>query len=129
MGNNHVQIIQFGVEGAITANATTYLYPGNGATTTNEPRIRIPWAGTLRHLYVYQRVASGAVGRTDIYTLRKNGVDQAITCTLNNSQTGQDTSNTVSVTTGDQISIKLVSNNAADTSADVAVSIVLQSDQ
>ena len=126
MANNHVVVIHFGVEGAITASSTEYLYPGNGATTANEPRIRVPRAGTLKNLYVYQRVASGAGGRTDIYTVRKNGADQAITCTLDNAQTGQDTTNTVAVAAGDQVSVKLVSNNASDTSADVSVSLEVE---
>jgi len=124
--NNHTEVFQFGVEGVITPNATSYLYPGNGATTTNEPAIRAPRAGTLKNLYVYQRVASGLAGRTDIYTVRINGADTAVTCTLNNATTGVDTTNTVAVAVGDQISVKLVSNDAADTSADVAVSLEIE---
>lgn len=126
MGNNHTEILQFGVAGAITPNATSYLYPGNGATTTNEPAIRVPRAGTLKNLYVYQRVASGGAGLTDIYTVRINGADTVVTCTLNNSTTGADTTNTAAVAVGDRISVKLVSNNGADTSADVGVTMEIE---
>jgi len=126
MGNNHITTLQFGVEGAITANATQYLYPGNGATNANEPMLRLPRAGTLKNLYVYQRVASGGAGLTDIYTVRVAGADTAITCTLNNAQTGQDTTNTVAAAAGAQVSVKLVSNNGADTSADVAVTLEVE---
>jgi len=118
-------LFQFGCLGAITPNGTSYLAPGNGATQTNEIRIRVPRSGILRNLYVWQRVASGAGGRTDIYTVRVNGADKAITCTLDNATTGQDTTHAVPVAAGDAVSIKLVSNNASDTSADVTASLTL----
>ena len=37
--------LQFGCLGAITPNGTSYLTPGNGATQTNEIRIRVPRIG------------------------------------------------------------------------------------
>jgi len=117
--------LQFGCLGAITPNGTSYLASGNGATQTNEIRIRVPRTGILRNLYVWQRVASGAAGRTDIYTVRVNGADKAITCTLNNATTGEDTTHAVPVAAGNAVSIKLVSNNASDTSADVTASLTL----
>jgi hypothetical protein len=129
MANNHVFGVQFGVAGVITPNATTYLYPGNGITTTNEPRIAAPRTGTLKNMYIFQRLASGNAGRTDVYTVRVNGVDTTIICTLNNATSGNDTTNTKAVAAGDQISIKLVSNNALDASADVGVSLEIEFSQ
>ncbi len=73
------------------ANGTSYLAPGNGSTQTNEITVRVPRASILRNLYIQQRVASGAAGRTDIYTVRVNGADKAMTCTLDNATTGEDT--------------------------------------
>lgn len=123
--NQFDKIFQFGCLGAITANGTSYLAPGNGATQLNEIRVRVSRPGILRNLYVWQRVASGAAGRTDIYTARVNGANTAITCTLDNAVEGADIVNEVLVAAGDQVSISLVSNNVADTSADVAAVIEL----
>jgi len=102
-----------------------YLAPGNGSTQTNEISVRVPRAGVLRNLYLQQRVASGAGGRTDSYTVRVNGADKTITCTLDNSTTGEDTTHAVSVAQGDAVSIKLVSNDAADASEDVNATLVV----
>ena len=87
--------------------------------------MRVPRAGILKNLHVQQRVASGAAGRTDIYTVRVNGADKAITCTLDNATTGEDTTHAVPVAQGDAVSIKLVSNSNQDASEDVSASIVL----
>ena len=118
------KILQFGCLGAIAAGATSYLAPGMGATQATEMKMRAPATGIIKNLYVLQRVASGAGGRTDIYTVRYGG-DTAITCTLDNTGIGHDTTHEFAVTAGDQISIKLVSNNGADTSADVVATLEL----
>jgi|GEM_PF-907554 len=118
-------LLQFGCLGAITSNGTSYLAPGNGSTQTNEIKVRVPRAGILKNLHVQQRVASGASGRTDIYTVRVNGADKAITCTLDNATSGEDTTHAVPVAQGDAVSIKLVSNDASDASADVSATLVL----
>jgi hypothetical protein len=70
-------------------------------------------------------VASGAGGRTDIYTVRVNGGATAITCTLDNAVEGFNAEDEVVVAAGDQISISLVSNNVGDTSADVTAVVEL----
>jgi len=118
-------MLQFGCLGAITANGTSYLAPGNGSTQTNELTVHVPRAGILRNLHVQQRVASGAGGRTDSYTVRVNGADKAITCTRDNATAGEDTTHAVAVAQGDAVSIKLVSNDVADASADVSAALVL----
>ena len=53
------------------------------------------------------------------------GADKAITCTLDNATSGQDATHAVPVAAGDAVSIKLVSNNASDASADVTATLVL----
>ena len=123
--NQFDKLFQFGCLGAITPNDTSYLAPGNGTTQTNEITMRAPRPGILKNLYVQQRVASGAGGRTDIYTVRVNGADKTITCTLDNATQGADITHEVLVVAGDRISIKLVSNNANDTSADSTVTLEL----
>jgi hypothetical protein len=119
------KFLQFGVLGTIQAGGTCYPAPGNGAKQTNEIVIRVPRPGLLKNLYVWQRVASGAGGRTDIYTVRVNGGNTTITCTLNNATTGSDVTHSYLVAAGDRVSISLVSNNGSDTSADVTASVEL----
>ena len=119
------KVFQFGCLGAVGAGATSYLAPGMGATQATEIKARVPHAGILKNLYVSQRVASGAGGRTGIYTVRVNAADKAITCTLDNVLLGSDTTNEVIVAAGDEVGIKLVSNNGADTSADVVATLEL----
>jgi len=126
MGNNHVAVYQFGIEGAITASATQYLVPGAGATSADELKLRITRAGTLKNMYVRQRVASGAGGRTDIYTARIEGANSAVTCTLDNATEGEDAANTAAIALGDDLSISLVSNDGADTSEDCFVTIEVE---
>ena len=123
--NQFDQPLQFGCHGAINGAATSYLVPGNGPTEPNEITVRVTRPGILKNLYVQQRVASGAGGRTDIYTVRLNGGNTAITCTLDNATQGSDTTNEVLVAAGDQIGVSLVSNDGADTSEDVVATLEL----
>lgn len=118
-------ILVFSVQGAITANATSYLLPGGGvaAQSANELKITVPRAGILRNLYISQRVASGTAGITDVYTVRINGIDKTITCTLDNATTGSDTTHHEAVSIADLVSISLVSNDASDASADVVATL------
>ena len=123
--NQFDKLFEFGCLGAISAGGTSYLAPGNGASQTNEIKVRAPRPGILKNLYVWQRVASGLAGRTDIYTVRVNGVNTTITCTLDNATTGSDITHTVLVAAGDQISVMLVSNDTTDTSADIVATLEL----
>lgn len=122
------QLLEFGVQGVITPNATSYPCPGGAlaAATANEIKIPVSRGGWLKNLRVRQRVASGAGGRTDIYTVRVNGVDTDLTCTLDNATVGSDLTNHVYKIEGDEVSVKLVSNNVADVSADVSVTVELE---
>ena len=128
MGNNHVAVYQFGVLGAINGGTTEYLTPGIGPSIATEIKLRVPRGGTLKNMYVRQRVASGAGGRTDIYTARIEGADSAVTCTLDNATEGEDAANTAVIATGNDLSISLVSNNGADTSEDCIVTIEVEFD-
>jgi len=111
MSGVHTEIIQFGILGTITGkpNLTQYMPPGAGNTTTNEVALRVTRAGVLRNLYIQQRVSNGA-GVTNTFTVRKNGVDTALSAAITNGTQGEDTSNEVSVAAGDQISLKLVTS-------------------
>ncbi len=121
-------MLLFGCTGAITPNATSYLVPGNGVAHAAEIQLRVPRDGIIGVLYVAQRVASGAGGRTDIYTVRVNGANTDITCTLDNATEGEDGSTYIphiwTVYEGDKISIQLISNDAGDTSEDVVATLL-----
>lgn len=114
----HTAILIFGINGAITPNATQYLSPGAGPTAATPRWMKSGRSGTLKNLYVRQRVASGAAGRTDVYTVQLGGGDTALTVTLDNLVENWNTADTVACAPDNDISIKLISNNAADTSAD-----------
>lgn len=97
-------------------------YSGNGAggpgaaQSATETDVQVPMpACTLRGL----RVASNTVvaaGQNCVITIRKNGVDQTITCTLTNaSRLASDLANSVSFAAGDLLSIKVVSSATAGT--------------
>lgn len=100
----------------VTKSATTYLTFGAGALNATEGvrQIPMPFSGTLRNLRV-QTLGSQGNG-TLVVTLRKNGVDTAITFTISASAAVgvfSDLVNSVSVVAGDLISVKCV-NNASD---------------
>ena len=123
---NHVVVYQLGVDGVITPNATQYPIPGAGPPAANECGLRVTRGGTVKNLYVCQRVASGGAGWTDIYTARIDGVDTTITCTLDNELDGEDTVNTAAITAGQELSVSLVSNNPGDSSEDVFITIKVE---
>ena len=78
---------------------------GSGSSTTESQfQQNMPAAGTVRNLYVR---ADGAVGGTSIsYTVRKNGADTAVTCTMTSAQsTCSNTANSVGFSAGDLISV------------------------
>jgi hypothetical protein len=65
--------------------------------------------GTIRNLYVKLDVAPGA-GTSRVFTVRKNGADQALTCTISGAGTTQcnDTTNSFAVVAGDRICVECV---------------------
>lgn len=71
----------------------------------------MPVAGTLKNLAIYVHTT----GPTYTLTVRKNGVDTALTVNQTNAGFNVDSTNTVSVAAGDLISIKLRSNSGGAT--------------
>lgn len=91
---------------------TRYIDEWNGGATTVAPTTELapivaPRAGTLRNLFVRHGAAVGN-GNSVVYTVRKNGVDTILTCTLATNAIGQasDTLHTVLVAQGDRITLK-----------------------
>lgn len=74
----------------------------------------IPAAGTLQNFYVFVQAAPAA-GRSWTLTVRKNGADTAVTCTIPgfNSQSCSDTTHTVSFAAGDLIAVHVTASAPA----------------
>lgn len=104
-------IIAFAIVGAQTVNADwiRYVWPWSGdsaaETVEGEAQMIVPKAGTVKNLYVHG-TENGLDGNL-VITVRKNGVDTALTITLGATvTTGSDTSNSFSVVAGDLLSIE-----------------------
>ncbi len=109
----------------IGASATVYLPKGLHVTIpageVESHRLEMPLAGTLKYLRVRTTVVV-AGGQTLVITVRINGADKPITCTLAaGQQVGTDLVNTEAVVAGDVVSIKAVNGNTV-----LGVHVVLQ---
>ena len=72
-------------------------------------------AGTISQFFVRQGTATGA-GRNNVWTLRKNGSVTALTCTVPAAATTcSDTTNSVSFSVGDLISVQLTAGAGGGT--------------
>jgi len=103
--------------GGLYANAPTsgtnyMILCGTGPLNATEANVQqvIPTGGTLSHLYVDANGSPG-VGKSYAFTLRKNGIDTALSASIvDNNTSGNDTTDSVSVVAGDLVSMKLVAN-------------------
>lgn len=99
----------------IPAATTTYYGSSYDSTTETDSKFPCPVAGTVKNLYVS---ADGAISgaNTAIFTVRKNGADQAVTCTVTaGALTANDTTHSFTVALGDLLSVKLVTSASAET--------------
>jgi hypothetical protein len=77
------------------------------ASTTDTRRLRVTRAGTLKNMFVMQNGPSTSANNV-VYTLLVNGVATALTVTIaGNVATGSDTTHTVAVAQGDQLTIQI----------------------
>jgi len=93
--------------GTPTQGTTTYAmgFAGNNSATEDLSEVLITRSGTLRNLYV--RTSAGNDLTTTI-TVRKNGAGTSLAVALSSgSTTGNDTSNTVSVSAGDRVTLQM----------------------
>ena len=101
----------FGAASVAIAADTRYLPRGTTATapTTSDFAFRVSRAGTARNLRVRHNAAAGN-GQNITYTLRVNGLDTALTCTLATGAVGDanDLVNSVAVAAGDLIELVAV---------------------
>lgn len=109
--NVGVAVLHFYKSG-ISEGTTNILGPwksaGAGDAINEENWIMVvPKSGTIRNLYV--NADSNLLDVSTVFTVRKNGADQTLTCTLDAEvTTGNDTSHSFSVAAGDLISVKVV---------------------
>lgn len=113
--NNLIQVLIHSSNDAPTAGATEYNYVDSygiawNAAETNQIAGK---NGTIRNMYVRMTVAPGA-GQSYTFTLRKNGVDTALSVVVTGAATTSNYNNTstVSIALGDDISIKCVATGA-----------------
>lgn len=97
----------------LTVTANTYYFPigGGGTPSTTETNVDVdsPSAATITNFYAQQSVAIGA-GNTAVYTWRKAGVSQSVTCTISGAvaTSCSDTTHSFSVSQGDLLTVQLV---------------------
>jgi hypothetical protein len=86
------------------------MYPGYVtaiASTSDIYRIRVPRAGTIKNMHIMQNTVSTSTNSV-VYTLFVGGVSTALTVSIaGNVSTGADTTDTVTVSQGDQLSIQV----------------------
>lgn len=92
-----------------STSATNYAGFSGGWAATNDDGVRslVPLDGVLEDLYVSLTVAPGA-GKSYAFTVRKNGADTSLTCTVSDSNTTCQMSGSVSYSAGDTLALKCV---------------------
>lgn len=100
-----------GSTSALSLTGTVYLpIGGGGFSSGTEANVDIdaPATSTISNFFVQLSAAPG-VGNSVSFTIRKNGIDTAVTCTISGTNTSaNDTSHTLSVAQGDLLTIKVV---------------------
>jgi hypothetical protein len=107
------------------SNPTQYASPfadDESGTVESDHQIVLPAGATIDQLYVRTKYAPGT-GRSLTFTLRKNGVDTALTAALTgSSQTqAQDTANEVQAVAGDLLSVGITDSGGSFTRDWIAV--------
>ncbi len=114
--------ISWGDPGSLPQGSTKFYYPGTYPVTTNEIFLTFTDKTIVKSLVVRARISPG-VGKTDTWTIRKNGVDTLLTVSLTGTETFKN-SNTVSITFNalDTISLKVViASNSLTTDTQIQI--------
>ena len=99
--------------------------PGASAWATSETQVdvRSPMTFTAKNLHGSVRTAPVA-GQTFIFTLREDGSDSTLTCTISNpATTCSDTVNTVSIAQGNKMNMRFVASATSGAAKDMEYSI------
>jgi hypothetical protein len=102
----------------------------NWTTTELDAEYVMPAGGTLSNLRVLIQVATVQDADALAFTLRVNGADSALTCTVGGTagdRSCSDTSNTVSVSAGDLVTLQVVANSSFNTLGNCAWTFVWNS--
>lgn len=98
--------------GVATSSATLFVSVGSGPCTNTAETIAagafrlVEHAGNLANLRAFG--TAGFAAGSGVITLRINGVDTTVTCTIGTGTTCSDTTHTAAVVVGDRVSIKMV---------------------
>jgi len=112
----------WGDDGALLGGVTRFMRPGTGTSSVAETKIKVNRPYVIKGLVVRAVIAPGA-GKTDVFTLRKNGVDTVLTVSLSDANTYVENQTlSVDLEPGDDISLKAVSAIATGTT-DVYVQV------
>jgi hypothetical protein len=104
--------VGLGAKANLSTGSTVFFGSGS-SSTADDTWLVIPEAGVLS-TFRYQGAGSPGAGQTFTHTLRKNGVDTALTCSnTGGAITASDTTNKVAVAAGDYISVKSVASATA----------------
>lgn len=119
----------WGVGDAGTVATALFMAPGYiAAAGATEIKIAVTRPGTIRNLRV-QVAGAGTDAGAVTFTVRKNGVDTALTCALDNTATGaaSDLTHSFTVVAGDLLSISILKAGAVtagQTNAFAAVELI-----
>jgi len=106
-------ILEFCIPGAVKSASPQFLYPGTFNPSTNEISLNLPSGAVVKNMVIESLIAPGT-GHTDVYTVRKNGVNTSLTVTLSGATLdGSDTVHSVTYNAGDDLSIQLNTTNAS----------------
>jgi hypothetical protein len=115
----------------VTADGISAFLPVQGSMsptitidTAGVTRTVVSRAGTVQRLYVYAN-NNNSNGKTNSFTVMKNGSPQTLTCSLVGASSCSDTTHTFAVSAGDQIGIRITTAAATNTTQKTAWSVEL----
>ncbi len=118
--------IQGGCLTNLSSVVTIFIGAGNCGVSSSDAPFSISAPGTISNLYV-QGGGSPGSGHTFIWTIRKNGSAQSVTCTVSNAATTcNDVVDSFSVSAGDFIDFQAVGSLGASTSGQNWASVTFQ---
>lgn len=114
----------FGDPGALAASSTFFLYPGTENASATEVFVRMPIKCLCRGISVRNSVA--ATTRTDVFTVRKNGVNTAVTVSLPGATNSANSNSTsADFAAGDSLSVTAVTGAGGVSPQDTLVVVSL----
>ena len=105
-------VIAYSIPGSVSSASTKYMRYSD-IPQTNESKQILYKQCTIRNLYINARVAPGS-SISDVYTVRKNGVNTTLTATLTGTNTQTtNVANVITFNSGDQLSLMLVTGTGS----------------